>query len=76
MINAGIFHGDYVVVRQQEVASNGDFVVALLDDEVTVKTYMYNDGHIWLIPQNPSYAPILADNATIIGRVVTVLRRV
>src|SRR6185312_7346426 len=60
MINAGIFHGDYVVVRQQEVASNGDFVVALLDGEVTVKTYMYNDGHIWLIPQNPSYAPILA----------------
>lgn len=76
MINAGVFDGDLVVVRQQEVASNGDFVAALLNDEVTVKTYMYSDGHVWLIPQNPSYAPILGDNATILGKVVTVLRRI
>ena len=76
MINAGIIDGDWVVVRQQKAASSGDIVVAMLDEEVTVKTYRRSDGHVWLMPQNPTYAPILGDDVTIIGKVVTVFRRI
>ena len=76
MINAAIADGDWVVVREQRVAENGEIVAAMLDGEATVKTFKQSDGHVWLIPHNPAYAPILGDEATILGRVVTVLRRV
>lgn len=74
MIDAGIFDGDWVVVRRQNVAENGDIVAALIDEEATVKTFNRRDGHVWLLPQNPSYAPIPGDMSTILGRVVTVIR--
>jgi repressor LexA len=76
MINAAIADGDWVVVRQQEYAENGDIVAVILDGEATVKTLKRSDGHVWLIPHNPAYMPILGDEATILGRVVAVLRRV
>jgi len=77
MINAAIADGDWVVVRQQEVADNGDIVAALLaNDEVTVKAFKQSDGHAWLIPHNPGYAPILGDEVKILGRVVAVLRSI
>jgi len=76
MINAAITDGDWVVVRQQQVAENGDIVAAMLDGEATVKTFKRSDGHVWLIPHNPAYTPILGDDASILGRVVAVLRRV
>ena len=77
MINAAIADGDWVVVRQQEDATNGDIVAATLDGEATVKTFKRSDdGHAWLIPHNPAYTPILGDQASILGRVVAVLRRV
>jgi repressor LexA len=75
MINAAITDGDWVVVRQQEDAENGDIVAAVLDGEPTVKTLKRSDGHVWLIPHNPAYTPILGDEATILGRVVALLRR-
>jgi repressor LexA len=76
MVDAAICDGDWVVVRRQEDADNGDIVAALLDDEATVKTLKRRDGHVWLMPHNPAYAPILGDDARIMGRVVSVLRRV
>lgn len=76
MIDAAICDGDWVVVRQQPAADNGDIVAALIDGEATVKTFKRRDGHVWLMPHNPAYAPILGDEATIMGRVVSVLRRV
>jgi repressor LexA len=76
MINAAIADGDWVVVRQQEDAMDEEIVAAMLDGEATVKTLMRSDGHAWLIPHNPAYTPILGDEATILGRVVAVLRRV
>jgi repressor LexA len=76
MIDAAICDGDWVVVRQQPVADNGDVVAAMIDGEATVKTYKRRDGHLWLLPHNPDYAPIDGDQATILGRVVAVLRRV
>ncbi|MCG7422699.1 transcriptional repressor LexA [Micrococcus sp. ACRRV] len=74
MVDAAICDGDWVVVRRQETAENGDIVAALLDDEATVKTLRRRDGHTWLLPQNTAYEPILGDHATLMGRVVTVLR--
>ena len=76
MINAAIADGDWVVVREQPVAENGEIVAAMLDGEATVKTFKQSDGHVWLIPHNPAYAPILGDEASILGRIVAVLRRV
>jgi repressor LexA len=76
MIDAAIADGDWVVVRQQPVADNGDIVAAMIDGEATVKTYRRRDGHVWLLPHNPAYAPIPGDEATVLGRVVTVLRKV
>jgi repressor LexA len=76
MINAAICDGDWVVVRQQDVAENGEIVAAMLDGEATVKTYKQRDGHVWLLPHNDSYEPILGDSATILGRVVAVMRRI
>ncbi|MFM1918111.1 MAG: LexA repressor [Actinomycetota bacterium] len=75
MVDAAICDGDWVVVRQQATADNGDIVAALLDGEATVKTFKQRDGHVWLMPHNPAYAPILGDEATIMGKVVTVLRK-
>jgi repressor LexA len=76
MVDAAITDGDWVVVRQQPNADNGEIVAAMLDGEATVKTFRRRDGHAWLLPQNPAYAPIPADDATILGRVVAVLRKV
>lgn len=76
MIDAAIADGDWVVVRQQPTADNGDIVAAMLDGEATVKTFTQRDGHVWLMPHNPAYAPIPGDEATVLGRVVTVLRKV
>ncbi|RJL34444.1 transcriptional repressor LexA [Bailinhaonella thermotolerans] len=77
MIDAAIADGDWVVVRQQPVADNGDIVAALIDGEATVKTFKRkDDGHVWLLPHNPAYDPIPGDEASILGRVVAVLRRV
>ena len=76
MINAAICDGDWVVVRQQPVADNGDIVAAMLDNEATVKTYKAKDGHVWLMPANPDYEPIVGDEAVVLGRVVAVLRKV
>jgi repressor LexA len=76
MINAAIADGDWVVVRQQPVAENGDIVAAMIDGEATVKTFKRSDSHVWLMPHNPIYAPIPGDDAAILGKVVAVLRRV
>ena len=76
MIDAAICDGDFVVIRRQPTCENGDIVAALLDDEATVKTFKKRDGHVWLMPHNPAYEPILGDNATIMGKVVSVLRKV
>jgi len=76
MVEAAICDGDWVVVRQQPTAENGEIVAAMIDGEATVKTYKRRDGHIWLLPHNPAYEPIPGDEATVLGRVVSVLRRV
>lgn len=76
MIDAAICDGDYVVIRQQHDANNGDIVAAMLDGEATVKTFKRRDGHIWLLPQNTEFAPILGDECTVLGKVVAVLRSV
>jgi repressor LexA len=76
MVDAAICDGDWVVVRQQPVAENGDIVAAMLDGEATVKTFRRRDGHVWLLPHNDRYEPIPGDDATILGRVTTVLRKV
>jgi repressor LexA len=76
MIEAAITDGDWVVVRQQPDADNGEIVAAMIDGEATVKTFRRRDGHAWLMPQNPAYSPIPADDATILGRIVAVLRKV
>ena len=75
MLNAGILPGDLVVVHRQQDARNGDIVVALFEDEATVKTLSRRDGHTWLLPENDEYDPIDGDTAQIIGRVVAVVRR-
>ena len=75
MLNAGILPDDLVVVDRQQVARNGEIVVALFEDEATVKTYRYKDGQVWLMPENPEYQPIDGTHAEIIGKVVAVVRR-
>lgn len=74
MIEAAICDGDWVVVRRQNVAELGEIVAAMIDGEATVKTLARREGHIWLLPHNPAFEPIPGDNATILGKVVTVLR--
>jgi repressor LexA len=82
MIDAAIADGDWVVVRRESDVENGEIVAAEIesdmsaDREATVKTFKKSDGHVWLIPHNPAYTPILGDDAKIIGKVVAVLRRV
>nr|WP_076387965.1 transcriptional repressor LexA [Vaginimicrobium propionicum] len=75
MIEAAICDGDYVVVRRQPQAENGEIVAAMIDGEATVKTFKKTADQIWLLPHNPNYQPINGNNATILGKVVTVLRR-
>ena len=72
---AGILPGDLVVVHQQQDAYNGEIVVAMLEDEATVKTLRRKNGHTWLLPENPEYDPIDSDGCQILGRVVAVIRR-
>lgn len=75
MLGAGILPGDLVVVHRQQAARSGEIVVALFEDEATVKTYRLKDGHVWLMPENPDYQPIDGTYAEIIGKVVAVVRR-
>jgi repressor LexA len=74
MVDAAICDGDWVVVRQQQVAENGDVVAAMIDGEATVKTFKRKDGHVWLMPHNAAFSPIDGDEATVLGRVTAVLR--
>src|SRR4051812_39951917 len=76
MIEAAICDGDWVVVRQQPTAVNGEIVAALLDNEATVKTFKRTDQQVWLLPHNPVYDPIDGNHATILGKVVAVLRKI
>jgi repressor LexA len=76
MVEAAICDGDYVVVRQEQTAENGEIVAALIDGEATVKTFQRKDGHVWLMPHNAAYEPIDGTHATILGKVTTVLRRI
>lgn len=76
MIEAAICDGDWVVVRQQHVADNGDIVAAMIDGEATVKTFKRAGGQVWLMPHNPAYDPIPGNDATVLGKVVTVIRKV
>ena len=74
MIDAAICDGDWVVVRRQPTAENGEIVAAMLDGEATVKTFKRAAGQVWLLPQNSSYDPIAGNEAQVLGRVVSVLR--
>jgi len=75
MLNAGILPGDLVVVQQQNTARNGEIVVAMIEDEATVKTYSKQNGHVWLLPENDAYEPIDGTYAEILGKVAAVVRR-
>ncbi|WP_221043657.1 transcriptional repressor LexA [Mycobacterium senriense] len=76
MVEAAICDGDWVVVRQQNVADNGDIVAAMLDGEATVKTFKRAGGQVWLMPHNPAFDPIPGNDASVLGKVVTVIRKV
>ena len=76
MIDAAICDGDWVVVRQQNVADNGDIVAAMIDGEATVKTFKRTSGQVWLMPHNPAFEPIPGNDAAILGKVVTVIRKI
>lgn len=76
MVDAAICDGDWVVVRSQQTAEQGEIVAAMIDEEATIKTFVQRDGHVWLMPHNPAFAPILGDHAEILGKVVAVLRAV
>lgn len=76
MVDAAICDGDIVVVRQQSEAFNGDIVAAMIDDEATVKVFQRRGGHVFLEPRNPAYDPIPGDEAVVLGKIVSVLRRV
>ncbi len=75
MLNAGILPGDLVVVHRQQTAYNGEIVVALLDDEATVKRLSRKNGEIWLLPENDAYQPIDGTNASVLGKVTAVVRQ-
>lgn len=76
MVDAAICDGDWVVVRQQNVADNGDIVAAMIDGEATVKTFKRTGGQVWLMPHNPAFDPIPGNDAAVLGKVVTVLRKI
>jgi repressor LexA len=75
MVDAAICDGDWVVVRQQSVADNGDIVAAMIDGEATVKTFKRTGGQVWLMPHNPVFDPIPGNDAAVLGKVVTVIRK-
>ncbi len=76
MVDAAICDGDWVVIRQQNVADNGDIVAAMIDGEATVKTFKRTRGQVWLMPHNPAFDPIPGNDAAILGKVVTVIRKI
>lgn len=76
MVDAAICDGDWVVVRQQNVADNGDIVAAMIDGEATVKTFKRTGGQVWLMPHNPIFDPIPGNDAVVLGKVVTVIRKI
>ncbi|MBI3216666.1 MAG: repressor LexA [Mycobacterium sp.] len=76
MVDAAICDGDWVVVRQQNVADNGDIIAAMIDGEATVKTFKRTGGQVWLMPHNPAFDPIPGNDAAVLGKVVTVIRKV
>ncbi len=76
MVDAAICDGDWVVVRQQNVAENGDIVAAMIDGEATVKTFKRTSGQVWLMPHNPAFDPIPGNDAAVLGKVVTVIRKI
>lgn len=75
MINVGIYNGDYIIVREQHSATNGEIIVAMIDGEATVKTFYKEKGRVRLQPENDTMEPIYADNPTILGKVVALMRR-
>jgi repressor LexA len=75
MIDAGIYNNDYVLVKQQNDATNGDIVVALIDDEATIKRFFKEENYIRLQPENPTMSPILTTNANILGKAIGIYRR-
>ena len=75
MIQAGIFHDDYIVVRRQQHANNGEIVVALVEDEATVKRYFKENGHFRLQPENDAMEPIIVSSVTILGKVTSLIRK-
>ncbi|MEU0505755.1 transcriptional repressor LexA [Nocardia sp. NPDC004278] len=76
MVDAAICDGDWVVVRQQNVADNGDIVAAMIEGEATVKTFKRTGKDVWLMPHNPLFEPIPGNDAQILGKVVTVIRKI
>jgi len=76
MVDAAICDGDWVVVRQQNVADNGDIVAAMIDGEATVKTFKRARGQVWLMPHNPAFDPIPGNDAAVLGKIVTVIRKI
>ena len=76
MVDAAICDGDWVVVRQQPVAESGDIVAAMIEGEATVKTFKKREGHVWLMPHNPAFDPIPGNEAAVLGKVVTVIRKI
>jgi repressor LexA len=76
MIDAAICDGDWVVIRSQNTADNGEIVAAMLDGEATVKVFRQRDGHTWLLPRNSAFEPILGDEAVVLGKVVAILRSI
>ena len=74
MVNAGIYDGDQIIVKQQSTASNGEIVVALVDDSATVKRFYKENGHIRLQPENDFMEPIIVDSCEIIGKVIGLIR--
>ena len=76
MIEAGILDGDYILVRKQNTAENGEIVVALIEDEATVKTFYKEKDHIRLQPENSSMSPIIVDDCKILGKVSGVFRKI
>ncbi len=76
MVDAAICDGDWVVVRQQNVADNGDIVAAMIDGDATVKTFKRTGNDVWLMPHNPLFEPIPGNDARILGKVVTVIRKI
>jgi repressor LexA len=75
MINVGILHGDYLVIRSQSDAHNGEIVVAMVEDDATVKRFFKENGRFRLQPENDAMEPIYADDVTVLGKVVSMYRR-